>query len=94
MNFVQAKEALFLEGVDVGTTNLARLAIMQEVNHKRDLNQLLTKFPKLLQPLQGILPNHKCDHKIRLKLGISLTIVRPHYYPHSQNNEIKKQGEE
>ncbi|XP_068667698.1 uncharacterized protein [Aristolochia californica] len=48
------------------------------------------KVPSYREPI-SLLPLRHCDHRIRLKAGSEVVVVRPYRYPHLQKDEIERQ---
>lgn len=51
---------------------------------------LLSEFPAVTHPLDGLPPPHRSDHLIILHMGVSFVSVCPYRFNNSQNDEKKK----
>ena len=57
-----------------------------------DVEELISKYSKLFQPLKGLPPSRETDHAINIIPGASLVNVKPYRYPHYHKKEIEEQS--
>jgi hypothetical protein len=55
------------------------------------LNALLEEFATVFHEPQGLPPQCRLCHRIRLKAGISAVVVPPYRYTHLQKDELERQ---
>jgi len=56
-----------------------------------DIEELISKYSKLFQPVKGLPPSRETDHAINIIPGASPVNVKPYRYPHYQKKEIEEQ---
>lgn len=62
-----------------------------EVQHCREVEDLLTEYKDVFEEPKGLPPEGGCDHAIPLKENATPPLVRPHRVPHKQKNEMEAQ---
>ncbi|XP_068641904.1 uncharacterized protein [Aristolochia californica] len=90
MSFVVANNKVTLQGRKTeGPVHLHGL--QQPTSVDNDLDNLLEHFQDHFQEPITLPPLRHCDHRISLKVGSEVVVVRPYRYPYLQKDKIEHQ---
>ncbi|XP_068638457.1 uncharacterized protein [Aristolochia californica] len=91
MSFVLHGSQVLLQGSLVDKPHYLHSMTAEDTSNNTLDDNLIDEFSDLFHEPSGLPPLRQCDHRIYLKPGSDVVVIRPYRYRHLQKDEIERQ---